>query len=140
MENEWVDMLKRKGYKFTEQRKAILNVLNDKAGHYNANEIFNIVAEKIPNISFSTIYRNLETLVRLGIVNKLSIEEGLNHFELSSRGHHHHIICKLCGDVREIDFCPYKAIEKSRLEEIGFEPLEHKFEIYGLCSKCRNKS
>ena len=139
-DNKWiVDILKERGYKFTEQRKAIIEVIGKKGEHYNASEIFERVGKKIPDVSFSTIYRNIELLLGLGILKKISIEEGLNHFELASKDHHHHIICKSCGYVKEIDLCPYKDIEKKRLDEIGFEPMEHKFEIYGLCKKCKNK-
>lgn len=140
-DNKWiVDILKEKGYKFTEQRKAILEVIGERRGHHSANEIFRMVAKKIPGISFSTIYRNLELLLRLGILRKVSIVEGLNHFEVTSKGHHHHIICKSCDYVKEIDLCPYNDIEKNKLDEIGFEPMEHKFEIYGLCRNCKNKN
>lgn len=139
-DNKWiVDILKEKGYKFTEQRKAILEVIGKKGEHYNANEIFKMVGEKIPDVSFSTIYRNIELLLGLGILRKVSIAEGLNHFEVASKNHHHHIICKSCGCIKEIDLCPYKYIEKNELEEMGFEPIEHKFEIYGLCKKCKSK-
>ena len=134
-----IDRLKENGYKLTKQREAIIQVLKENDGHYNANELFNMVAREISGINFSTIYRNLELLVKLEIVNKLSIEEGLNHFELADKGHHHHVICKSCGKVKEIDLCPYKEFEKSKLKEIGFKPMEHRFEIYGLCSKCMKK-
>ena len=113
-----MEILKEKGYKYTLQRKAILDVIGKQSGHYKANEIFNMVSKKIPGVSFSTIYRNLELLINLGIVNKLSIEEGINHYELSAGEHHHHIICKLCGNVKEIDLCPFREMERINLKRL----------------------
>lgn len=138
-EKEAIKILKEKGYKYTLQRKAIIDVLSKDEGPYKANEIFALVGEKLSGINFSTIYRNLELLIKLGIVNKLAIEEGLNHYELKTGEHHHHIICKQCGKVKEIDLCPFREMEKDKLDELGFEPLEHRFEIYGLCKGCKNK-
>ncbi len=129
-------MLKDKGYKLTEQRRLIIEVFNDSPGHYTAQEIFDLVKEKSKSINFSTIYRNLELLSILGIINKLYIESGINHYELCGQVHHHHIICKRCGETREIDICPCEVIGEEQLKSMGFKITDHKFEIYGYCSKC----
>lgn len=134
------DILKDKGYKLTQQRKAIIDVLRSCRCPHTANEILSLVSGEYSGINFSTIYRNLELLVRLGIVEKLNLSEGYCHFKLAGEKHHHHIICSQCGEIREIEICPFsQIIEKARLEELDFEPTGHKFEIYGICSKCRVK-
>lgn len=134
------EILKSKGYKLTQQRKVIIDVLGSKVGPHTANEIFSFVSNKYSGINFSTIYRNLELLVRLGIVEKLNLNDGYCHFKLAGEKHHHHVICNKCGEIREIDICPFSEIMgKAKLEDIDFEPIDHKFEIYGLCSKCRDK-
>ncbi len=134
-----IEILKENGYKCTTQRKIMLEVICEQNRPYKANEIFNMVSEITPGINFSTIYRNLELLLELGIINKISLDESFNYYEVSTGKHRHHIICKICGNVKEIDLCPFKEMEKSKLEELGFEPQDHKFEIYGLCSKCKNR-
>ena len=134
------EVLKSKGYKLTQQRKVIIDVLESSSGPHTANDIFSLVSDKNSGINFSTIYRNLELLVRLGIVRKLNLSDGYNHFELTGEKHHHHVICNKCGEVKKIDICPFMDMdERDKLEEIDFQPTEHKFEIYGLCSRCRNK-
>jgi len=134
-----LEILKEKGYKYTSSREAIIDVFIKNETPCSANEVFDMVLKVAPGINFSTIYRNLDLLTNLGIVNKLSLEDGFSHYELSKGGHRHHIICKLCGSVKEIDLCPFREMEKSKLEELDFEPLEHKFEIYGFCSKCKHR-
>lgn len=131
--------LKACGYKLTEQRKIIIEFFQEKPGHYTACEIFEQVKSRCKTINFSTIYRNLELLSSLKIVNKLYINDGVSHYELSGMGHHHHIICKNCGDMKEIDVCPYESISNDKLDELGFMPTEHKFEIYGYCKNCSTK-
>lgn len=129
--------LKKKGYKLTEQRRLIIEVFSENPGHHTAQEIFDLAKRKLRSINFSTIYRNLELLSALDIINKLYIESGTSHYELCGGTHHHHIICKGCGETREMNICPYESLEEEKLNELGFKVTDHKFEIYGYCSKCR---
>lgn len=134
------EIMINEGFKLTQQRRAIIDVLRSDSCPHTAFEIFSLVSNKHSGINFSTIYRNLELLMRLGIVEKLNISDGCCHFKLAGEKHLHHAICNKCGEIKEIDICPFSDLmEKARLEEIDFEPMEHKFEIYGLCSKCRGK-
>lgn len=133
--NSIESVLKDNGYKLTEQRKLIIEVFEEKNGPYTAQEVFDRVKLKSSKIDFSTIYRNLELLSSLNIINKLIINSGVSHFELQGRRHHHHLICKGCGEMKEIDICPFGDYE-DKLRASGFEPTEHRFEIYGYCSKC----
>lgn len=128
--------LREKGYKLTEQRRIIIRAFLGSPGHHTAQEIFDMVRENCKDINFSTIYRNLEMLCRLDIINKLQIESGISHYELNGLSHHHHIICKKCGETKEIDVCPYASLEDEQLKSLGFKATDHKFEIYGYCSKC----
>ncbi|MGE5630442.1 MAG: Fur family transcriptional regulator [Caulobacteraceae bacterium] len=128
--------LKEKGYKLTGQRRLIVEIFEEQPGPYTAQEIYSKARLKNENINFSTIYRNLELLSSLNIVNKLNISSGTSHFELCRLGHHHHLICKGCGEMQEIDICPFGQLEEEKLRSVGFEPTEHRFEIFGYCSKC----
>ena len=129
--------LKEKGYKLTEQRRSIIEAFNENPGHHTAQKIFELVKSKLKGINFSTIYRNLELLSTLEIISKLYDESGISHYELCGRTHHHHIICKGCGETREMDICPYAGLDEGQLSAMGFQATSHKFEIYGYCSKCR---
>ena len=131
--------LKDSKYKLTEQRKIIIDFFQNNPGHYTAQEIYEKVKNQCNSINFSTIYRNLELLSALNIVNKLDINNGISHYELCGLGHHHHVICKSCGDMKELDVCPYECMNSDKLNEMGFVPTEHKFEIYGICKNCCNK-
>lgn len=134
---EFYKQLKDIGCKLTEQRKIIIDVLIENTGHYTAEEIFHFAKRKNSKMNFSTIYRNLELLTNHKIIEKLSIKDGVNHYELNGLDHHHHVICNKCGQMAQIDMCPY--IENHLAEEIknmNFRPTNHKFEIYGLCARC----
>lgn len=128
--------LKEQGYKLTGQRKIIIDVFEECPAHYTAQEIFEKVKVQNPNINFSTVYRNLELLCKLGVIHKLNINSGISHFELTHNEHHHHLICIKCGDMQSIHMCPYGNLQINELDDLGFVPVEHKFEIYGYCKNC----
>lgn len=129
-----IEELKKKGYKITKQREAILTVLGE--GEHQlltAQEIFEKAVEANPGTNFSTVYRNLEILLQEGIVRKVELNREASYYELvDTKDHHHHLICKECGSVRATSFCPFKRLEA----EDGFIPVEHRFEVYGFCKDC----
>jgi Fe2+ or Zn2+ uptake regulation protein len=133
--------LKENGYKLTNQRKAIIEVLFENKGKFlTAEEIFLKSKEKYAQTNFSTVYRNLEVLEITDIIHKTNINDGVSIYELSCSGeHHHHVICKGCGKTEIIDFCPLNDVFK-KLNSKNFTLTDHKFELYGYCNKCDEKS
>ncbi|NLU10332.1 MAG: transcriptional repressor [Tepidanaerobacter acetatoxydans] len=134
------ELLKKQRLKVTPQRKAIIKVLESADAVLSAQEIFTEVIKILPNINFSTIYRNLDLLLERGILCRITPESGGILYELRrEEGHHHHVICKKCGASIPLDYCPMANIEKE-LSRKGFTPTEHRFEIYGYCNKCSKKT
>lgn len=134
------DELQARGCKVTPQRRLILEILHHSESHVmTAEEIVNLAREKQPNISASTVYRNLGTLSELGLLKRLdSVGEGWR-YELSS-DHHHHLVCLKCHNTVVIDFCPMNRDVRDLAEKNGFEVADHSFEIKGYCTNCQTVS
>ncbi|WDC83189.1 Fur family transcriptional regulator [Caloramator sp. mosi_1] len=135
------EILKSNGYKMTNQRRAILEVLCENIGKFlSAEDILNLSKNKCPQTNFSTVYRNLEILEQLELVHKTNMDaHSICFYEIIEvDNHHHHIICTKCGKTKAIDFCPLDMF-KSNIENEDFELLDHKLELYGICSECKNK-
>lgn len=133
--------LKENNYKLTPQRRAIIETLIEQRGRFAAaEEIFRLAREKHAGTDFSTVYRNLELLVKMDIIHKTNIKDGAAVYELiCDPSHHHHIICKECGKTEIINACPMERLLES-IDETDFTLTDHKLELYGYCSKCNNKS
>ncbi|MBM7583085.1 Fe2+ or Zn2+ uptake regulation protein [Caldicoprobacter guelmensis] len=135
MENksELMERLKQKGYKLTKQRQAILDAFM-RIGEplVTAQHIFEKVIEVNPGINFSTVYRNLDILVQEGMVRKIMFDQGAAYYELMDGSHHHHLICKRCGKIQCVDYCP---LDDMPIKE-GFVPIDHSFEVFGFCKEC----
>ncbi|MFZ5642002.1 MAG: Fur family transcriptional regulator [Bacillota bacterium] len=132
-----VERLKSGGYKITPQRQEIIGCFGAGGKHYSAEEIHQKIRNRFPNISLDTVYRNLNTLKELGIIEALNFEDGKCRYELARENrHHHHLICLKCGESEELDFCPLKFIDSKLLNEKNFRVKRHSFEIFGVCEKC----
>ncbi|MBS7577409.1 MULTISPECIES: Fur family transcriptional regulator [unclassified Enterococcus] len=134
-----MEQLKANGYKYTTKRQRILSILAEKGRYVSAKELFNKLKIDFNGISYDTIYRNLDTLVSLSIVEATEFgneKRFLFHPKRVHQAHHHHFICTICGNTKEIEICPISEMTAD-LDDCEIEG--HKFEIYGKCPKCLKK-
>ena len=94
-------------YKLTPQREATVRVLlENEQDHLSAEDIFLMVKEKAPDIGLATVYRTLELLLELKIVDKINFGDGVYRYDLRKDGDvhfHHQLVCMNCGSVHEIE-------------------------------------
>lgn len=132
----WIDKLKEKGLKATQQRLAILEVLVEENFPLSAQDIFSKLRENNPNLRLSTVYRTLNSFVEKKIVSKLNLNDKESFFELLSGEHHHHLICMKCGEIIPID-CPLKDYEEELIDNTDYTIIDHRLKVYGICPRCR---
>lgn len=135
--NDLLDKLKSNGYRVTEQRKAILQVLALNMNNLiSVERLFNKSKVICNRTNMSTVYRNLEILEKLNLIYKVMTEDGIALYKLlCSVDHHHHIICKKCGKTEAIDFCPINTFRKLSKDK-NFNLTDHRLELYGYCMDC----
>lgn len=132
-----IENLKDAGYKITERRIAMLEVLYGTKQHLTARDVKEKLNDEYPEISPDTIYRNLHTFFELGILEETEFD-GEKYFiaQKEPKDHHHHFICTNCGKFINIKTCPLDFFE----EQLGdVEITSHRFELFGLCTDCKNK-
>lgn len=133
--------LHSKSYKLTPQREATLRVLLEhEAEHLSAEDIFLLVKEKAPEIGLATVYRTLELLSELKIVDKVNFGDGVSRFDLRKEGaehFHHHLVCTECGSVEEIIDDLLKDVEKIVESNWGFQVEDHRLTFHGICRQCQ---
>lgn len=123
-----MDIFEKYNLKRTEQRKTLLDILENSGIPLSAEDIF----KKTNNISLATIYRALDTFSKSGILNKISVgADEKKYYELSSNNHRHYAVCINCKRMEYIDFCP---VEKLSLKD--FQITGHRLELYGYCKNC----
>jgi len=132
--------------RLTKPRQVILDILNNTQRHLSAEEIWEEAPKISSNVGLSTIYRNLELLVRIGLVWKFDAGDNKSRYEIAKRSdenHHHHLICKKCNGIidysasvdNEKDFIEMR--EKNLSSKYNFKIENHCIDFFGLCYKCR---
>ena len=140
------DLLRGKGLKVTSQRLMFLNILSAHGDeHLTVEEIYDLAKEESPEIGLATIYRTVQVLLELHVIEKVTFDDGFARYELNGEetgsGHrHHHAICTQCGKVYSLETDLLDTLEKQVFESLGFEVTDHEVKLYGLCSACRRKA
>ena len=123
------------GLKATSQRALILEVI--RRGHLDADEIHRQAREKQPRLSLSTVYRTLQVLKKLGLVEELHFDEAHHHYEVKPSSDHHHLVCLGCGRVVEFQYPLARLVKRNVTEAKDFEITGSEVRMTGYCSKCR---
>ncbi|MFD2630751.1 Fur family transcriptional regulator [Oceanobacillus kapialis] len=138
------EQLHAQSYKLTPQREATVRVLLEREeDHLSAEDIYLLVKEKAPEIGLATVYRTLELLSELKIVDKINFGDGVSRYDLRKEGaehFHHHLVCIECGSVEEIENDLLGDVEKIVQRDWGFQVKDHRLTFHGICKKCQEVS
>jgi len=135
----FADYIRRKGLRMTRQREMIVLTFLENEGHLSTDELFDLVRRQDQKIGYATVSRTLKALIDCGLARETDLNDGRVRFEhLYKHPHHYHIICTECNRTIEFFNPEIDRIQMQILEEYGFEPDRHRFQIFGICPACRN--
>lgn len=130
-------------YKLTPQREAtVMVLLENEEDHLSAEDVFLLVKERAPEIGLATVYRTLELLTELKVVDKINFGDGVARYDLRHEGatrFHHHLICIECGAVDEIQEDLLGEVEKVVQSRFQFKVKDHWLTFHGVCKECQEK-
>ncbi len=130
---------KKQVRRMTPQRKTILEVLQQGNAHPSADEIYDLVRKRLPNVSLGTIYRNLELLSGTGEIQKLEIGGTIKRYDWNPKKHYH-IRCTCCGRVDDAPIAPLKQLENELYGATIYTIIGHTLEFVGLCPACSKQA
>ena len=128
------------GTRATGQRALILDIIRRGHGHLDADGIYRQARVKQPRLSLSTVYRTLQTLKKLGLVEEVHIDDTHHHYEAKQAAEHHHLVCLGCGRVVEFRYPLARQIKKSVTDAKDFDIVNAEVRLTGYCSQCRQHS
>ncbi|MFH1854704.1 MAG: Fur family transcriptional regulator [Candidatus Omnitrophota bacterium] len=136
----FIEYLKRKDLKLTEQRKEILNTFLKIDKHLSVEELYDIAKKKDPSIGQATVFRTLKLLCDADIAKEVDLGDGKVRYEHKyGHEHHDHLICTKCGRFIEAVDLKIERLQEELCRQRGFAPKRHKMEIFGICQDCRKK-
>ncbi|PZX07756.1 Fur family ferric uptake transcriptional regulator [Psychrobacillus insolitus] len=142
-----IDRIKKQlsgaSYKLTPQREATVRVLlENEEDHLSAEDVFLLVREISPDIGLATVYRTLELLNELNVVDKIQFGDGVSRYDLRQEGaahFHHHLVCIECGAVDEIQEDLLEDVEAIVETKWNFIIKDHRLTFHGICYRCQEK-
>jgi Fur family peroxide stress response transcriptional regulator len=129
---------REQGVPFTVQRRVILETVLDLDDHPTADQVYDAVAHLLTGISRTTVYRTLETLVRLGVITKACHPGKPVRFDTRTEVHHH-LVCLHCDDVVDIFDEHLDALTIPDTSAYGFKVSDFRVQLRGVCRRCSEK-
>lgn|SRR5487761_129823 len=134
-----LDKIAATGYRLTSQRKALIATIQHSQRHLDAATLLKLAQKREPRINRATVYRTLELLKKLQLVDELDLMhlEGEKHFyEMRPDRQHVHLACCVCGAIREFSSPTFEQLKGEITEQTGFEIQVARLEVGGSCRVC----
>nr|WP_242133899.1 transcriptional repressor [Sediminivirga luteola] len=125
----------------TRQGEAVLAALSANDAFRSAQELHAELHRKGDRVGLATVYRHLQVLVDQGQVDAVRTDDGETVYRrCATTDHHHHLLCRDCGDTVEIEAPAVERWTAQVAAEHGFSDIDHTLEIVGICARCRSQS
>jgi len=127
-----LERCKANGLRMTDQRRTIVDVLQNAADHPDVDELFRRAAAVDPKISLATVYRTVKLFKDTGILEKHAFGDGRARYETADRDHHDHLIDVKSGDVVEFVDPEIEALQERIAAKLGYRLIGHRLELFAV--------
>ena len=143
----WQQRLCDCGFRLTNPRVIIINILRNPDRHLSAEDIYLEAVKTNPSIGLTTVYRTLDLFSQIGVVQKFDFGDNRARYELTynptQKDHHHHLVCVKCKTI--VDYTDFvheelelmNKTEKALSKKHQFKIFHHTIHFYGMCNNCR---
>ena len=135
--------MQARGLRMTHQRRLLAELLENAKEHLDADAVYELARCKDPGIHRATVYRTLNTLKKLGLVDELDlmhVNGDRHYYEVRPRTLHIHLVCMRCGNVQEPGGRFWDDLKSRVHKETGFRPESVRIEMGGRCTECQAKA
>jgi Fur family transcriptional regulator, ferric uptake regulator len=132
----WLTQLKENGYRLTNARKAVIEAVAGTTSALNPLDVYEQAKATCPGLGLVTVYRTLEKLEELGLIQRVHQPNGCNAYLPHADGHQHLIICQQCGKAEYFEGDDLEVFFERVAGEHGFTINEHWLQLFGVCSDC----
>ena len=131
-------LCRSKGLPLTVQRRAIFEAVLERDDHPTADQVFEVVQQRIPGVSRTTVYRVLDTLVGLGIIRR--VQRMGNAIRFDGKTHRHdHLTCRQCRRMADLEAPALNELPLPKGKPQGFQIDDYTVQFIGTCAECRKK-
>jgi len=133
----WLSELQENGYRLTEARRAVVELIASAQRALSPLEVYDLARAQHPGLGLVSVYRTLEKLEELHLIQRVHQPRGCQAFIAASRGHEHLLLCQRCGSFTFFDGDDLEPLIRSLARKTGYRIDEHWLQLFGLCRTCR---
>lgn len=136
-EHPWLTQLNEQGYRLTGARRAVAETMAASRRALTPIEVYDMARKKYRALGLVTVYRTLEKLEELHLIQRVHQPMGCQAFISAGEGHQHLLLCQNCGQVAFFEGDDLDVLTKSIAKKTGYQISEHWLQLFGLCANCR---
>ena len=133
----WLSALSNNGYRLTGARRAVVEIVAESPRALTPLEVFDSARAAHPDLGLVSVYRTLEKLEELHLIQRVHQPRGCQAFISASQGHQHLLLCRRCGIVTFFEGDDLENLISAIAGRTGYQIQEHWLQFFGLCEKCR---
>ncbi len=132
---EFTGKLRAAGLRVTRPRLAVLHAVGEYP-HADTETVIRAARTQVPDVSHQTVYDALNALTAAGLIRRIQPSGSLARYETRVGDNHHHVVCRSCGTIADVDCAVGEAPCLTASEDRGFDIDEAEVIYWGLCPAC----
>lgn len=137
LSDQWLSVLQFSGYRLTAPLRVLVEVLANGERALEPVELYDMGRKEYPRLGLVTVYRTLDKLQELGLVQRIHQADGCHRYLRAAQGHEHVLLCSLCGRVVFFSGDDLASLSAELAQRTGFEIQEHWLQLLGVCTECQ---
>jgi Fur family ferric uptake transcriptional regulator len=136
LSEQWLEALQVSGYRLTTPLRVLVKVLVSTDRALEPAELFDLGRQEYPRLGLVTVYRTLEKLQELGLVQRIHQPYACHRYLRAAHGHEHVLLCSKCGRAIHFSGDDLTTLSDELALRTGFRIQEHWLQLLGLCADC----
>ncbi len=133
----WLQRINQDGSRLTRPRRAVVAVMAAAQRALSPLEVYDLARAHYPRLGLSTVYRTLERLVALDLIQRVHGPDGCHAYVAATAGHQHVLLCEGCGRTAYFDGDNLDGLMQQVADRSGFQVHDHWLQFFGLCADCQ---
>lgn len=132
-----LDLLRDHGYRITPQRTDVVKCILNNGSHPSAEDIHRMIRKRYPMVSLATVYKTLDLLKRLYVIQELGFSDRSTRYETNDNSHIN-MVCIKCGRINDVvGILGLSELELQARDRSSYLILSRRFELHGYCPSCK---
>ena len=134
---EMIDCLRKRGYRLTPQRMAIVKILATSEQHLSAEQIYEEVRDDLPMTSLATVYKTVTLLKEMNQLLEIGFSDDSNRYDGRQPYPHPHLVCVRCRRIIDVDAGSFEELARQVGEQSGYHIVGQRLDFFGICLHCQ---